>query len=179
MPSRRQVLAAGCLAVAGGAGCSQIRDAVETERGDGTETGGTDDATQTGNATEETTVAEADDLRITVTDGDDEVELATGRDVATVGDVQASRQGDGYWVPVTLTAEGTDAFADRLEQVGAFDDPDAHQIRTYFEGEMLYEATLGHDLIDAMETGKWDGSFLLTVTDRETAEQVRDALKDE
>jgi hypothetical protein len=177
MVSRRQVLAAGCLALAGTAGCTEIREAITADSTTkGTET---TEATQPG---DETTVTTDDDseFRIAVTDDDsEEVELVTGEDVASVGEVEQARSGDGYRIPVTLTDEGTAAFADGLESVGAFEDPESHRIRTYFESERLYEAKLGPGLADAIESGEWDGSFLLHVTDRETAEDVKDALENE
>ncbi|NHN57556.1 MULTISPECIES: hypothetical protein [Halorussus] len=176
MPSRRHVLAAGGLALAGGAGCAQVRDAVAAADEDGTTT----DETTTGDGAAAATTASDGDagFRIAVTDGDGgEVELVTGADVATVGDVERARTADGYRLAMTLTDDGTAAFADGLERVGALDDPDSHRIRTYFEGELLYEARLGHDLADAMATGDWDGEFLFHVTERQTAEKVRAALK--
>jgi hypothetical protein len=186
MVSRRQVLAAGCLALAGGAGCSKIRDALaddttsdETETATSDATGTSEAETESREETTETDAADPSEFRITVTDGDEEVELVTGEDVASVGEVEQARSGDGYRIPVTLTDEGTAAFADGLESVGAFEDPESHRIRTYFESERLYEAKLGPGLADAIESGEWDGSFLLHVTDRETAEDVKDALESE
>ena len=178
MPSRRQVLAAGCIALAGGAGCSQVRDAVAAANGGGAGDETTGDATTSG-ATGRTTTSDATgEFRIVVTDGDSgEVVLATGADVATVGDVEPARTGDAYRLAMTLTDEGTAAFADGLERVGALDDTDSHRIRTYFRDELLYEARLGKDLAHAMKTGEWDGEFLFHVTERETAESVRAALK--
>ncbi len=118
-------------------------------------------------------------FRIAVTSDDGEVVLVTGADVATVGEVGRARTGDAYRLPVTLTDEGTAAFADEIERVGALDDPDAHRLRTYFRGELLSEAGLGHDLADAVKTGDWAGEFLFHVTARETAARVRTALKTE
>jgi hypothetical protein len=179
MVSRRQVLAAGCLALASGAGCSEVRDALADDTtGDATETT-TSDATETSEDATDTDTADVSEFRITVTDGDEEIELVTGTDVASVGEVEETRSGDGYRTPVTLTDEGTAAFADGLEEVGAFEDPESHRIRTYFEGELLYEATLGPGLADAIESGEWDGEFLLQVSDRETAEKLKTALENE
>ena len=178
MPSRRQVLAAGCLALAGGgAGCSQVRDAVAAANG-GDAGGETTGDTTTSDAAERTTTSDVTgEFRIVVTDGDGgEVELVTGADVATVGEVDQARTG-AYRLAMTLTDDGTAAFADGLERVGALDDPDSHRIRTYFRDELLYEARLGKDLAHAMETGDWGGEFLFRVTEREKAEEVRAALK--
>ncbi|WP_276300082.1 hypothetical protein [Halorussus lipolyticus] len=174
MVSRRQVLAGGCLALTGSGGCSQIRDAV------------TDDATsdvaetsdETTGASDETTAdADAGEFRIAVTDADREIELVTGADVASVGEIEEARTGDGYRLPITLTDAGTEAFASGLEQAGAFENPQSHRIRTYFEGELLYEAKLGPGLADAIESGEWGGEFLLTTTDRAKARELKEALE--
>lgn len=179
MPSRRQVLAASSLALVASAGC--LGDATpggstDAAAGD-EETNGT--ATQASDAGTETTdgaAAEgADRLRIAVTDGDGERDLATDADVATVGDVEQSRQG-GYQVVVALTDEATDAFADGLDAAGALDDPGDHEIRTYLDGERVYTAMLGRDLAAAMENGEWDGNLLVHCEDEERAEELRDAL---
>jgi hypothetical protein len=188
MPSRRQVLASGCLALAGGgAGCNRIRDAVETgESDDGTTDGAptatdgasttTDGAPTATDGTATTTTGEASAFRVAVTDGDREVELFTGAAVTSVGEVESARTG-GYRLPMALTDAGTEAFTDGLDRVGALDDPQSHQIRTYFEGELLYEATLGPGLADAIESGEFDGRFVFSVSDRETAEEVKAALE--
>lgn len=168
MVSRREVLAAGCLVLAGGTGCTEIRETIAADTTtEGAETG--DETTGTADDTSE--------FRIAVTDDDGEVELVTGADVASVGEVEQARNSDGYRIPVTLTDEGTESFADGLERVGAFEDPKDHKIRSYFEGELLYEATLGPGLADAIESGEWSGEFLFHVSDRETAEKVKDALE--
>ena len=168
MPSRRRILAASTLVLVGGAGCI-----------DGATLGGdTGDDTSTDNTeATNTDVSNDDAVLFTVSDGDEEVELATGDDVATVGELRKSRTADGYQVPITLTDEGATAFADGLESVGAFDDPPAHEIRTYLDGEVVYTASLGPDLAAAVEEGRWtDGRFLLMADDRKTAEKMRDSL---
>lgn len=176
MVSRRQVLAGVCLALTGATGCTEIREAVTADTTERTEA---TDSTEETVANDETTkkTNEGAEFRVTVTGETGEVELITGADVASVGEVEEARNSDGYWIPVTLTDEGTEALADGLEQVGAFEDPENHEIRSYFEGELLYEATLGPGLADAIESGEWNGEFLFTVSDRETAEEVKDALE--
>ncbi|MFC7081392.1 hypothetical protein [Halorussus caseinilyticus] len=165
MPSRRQVLAAGCLAPAGGSGCSQVRESLAA--------GGTGGETTSGG----TDTDDASEFRITVTDGDREVELLTGADVATVGEVEPARTADAYRLPITLTDDGADSFADGLREAGALEDPDPHRLRTYFEGELLSEAKLGPGLAETIQSGEWEARFLFHVTDRETAQEVREALE--
>lgn len=114
-------------------------------------------------------------VTITVADGSEERTLVTGEDIATVGDVAQARQ-SGYRVPVTLTDEGTSDFATGLERIGAFDDPSAHEIRTYLDGERLTTATLAPNLAAEIESGEWDGSFIVHVSERAEAERLHDAL---
>ncbi|PSP56325.1 hypothetical protein BRC82_02195 [Halobacteriales archaeon QS_1_67_19] len=47
------------------------------------------------------------------------------------------------------------------------------------DGERIHEAGIGPGLADAIESGEWDGSFVLRVSDREAAEQMRAALADD
>jgi len=174
-PARRQLLAASSLAFAGCAGCldyASVREAVDA----GTDP--TDSEPTTGGDTEEVATTEApnDRLRIAVSDGDGERDLVTGDDVASVGDVERSRQG-GYQVRVTLTDDGTAAFRDGLERAGAFDDPASREIRTYLDGDRVQTARLGNDLAAAMERGEWDGRLLVGLSDREAAERLKDALE--
>lgn len=161
MTSRREFLAAGTVAIGACAGClddprvAEIVDRSTTVR--------------------DTETDSANRIRIAVSDGDGERDLVTGDDVASVGEAEKSRHG-GYRVPVTLTDDGTESFTGGLERVGAFDDPTAHEIRIYVDGERVNTATLGRDLADRMENGEWDGRFVVHVADREAAERLREAL---
>jgi hypothetical protein len=180
--SRRRVLAASSLALAGCAGCldyASVREAVDagTDPTD-SETTTDDGGTEADAASEPTTDSAGDRLRIAVSDGDRERDLVTGADVASVGEVEQSRQG-GYQVRMTLTDDGTAAFADGLDDVGAFDDPSSHEIRTYIDGERVQTATLGPDLAAVIENDEWDGRLLVRTSDRDAAERLTDALEGE
>ena len=174
MPSRRRLLAASALALVGGAGCT----------GDSTVIGATDsDAAATDSGTVEDDGTESADtsegggnVLFTVSDGDEEVELTTYGDVATVGDIERSRHTGGYQLRVTLTDEGAAAFADALDAIGAFEDPKVHEIRTYLDGDVIYTATLGPDLAAAIEDGDWGGEMLMQFDDRKTGGEMQAAL---
>ena len=170
MPSRRRLLTAGALALVGGAGClSDVSDTGSTD-------GSTTDPATGGEATDPDPTAGGESrVRITVTGDGEERELVTGTDVATVGGVESARQG-GYRVAVALTDAGTEAFAAGLERVGAFEDPSAHELRTYLDGERVTAATLAPGLAAEIESDEWDGRFLVVVDDREEAERLRAAL---
>lgn len=172
MPSRRTFLAASALALVGGAGCTGDSTVIGATDADGDDADTTDDTDENDTETSEA----GGDVLFTVSDGDDEVELATYGDVATVGEVERSRRTGGHQLRVTLTDEGAAAFADGLDAIGAFEDPQAHEIRTYLDGEVIYAATLGPGLAAAIEDGDWDGEMLMQFDDRETAEEMRAAL---
>ena len=185
MPSRRRLLAAGALAVAGATGC--LGDVSGTGSTDGpttdAATGGETTAADVTVTDDESTGADAaatgeSRVRITVATDEEERELATGADVATVGDVESARQG-GYRVAVALTDAGAEAFAAGLERVGAFDDPSAHELRTYLDGERVTTATLAPGLAAEIASGEWDGRFLVLVDEHEEAERLRTALAGE
>lgn len=178
MPSRRRFLAVGSLAVVAGSGC--LGGALSGGSADADPDGGgsdTDDV-ESGETTDGSDAAGDEAVLFTVTDGDEEVELATVGDAESVGDVAQSRQ-VGYHVPITLTDEGADAFAEGLETIGAFEDPSAHEVRTHLDGEVIYTAKLGSALAASIESGEWDADMLLVADSRETAEEMKGALEDE
>ena len=117
-------------------------------------------------------------VQIAVTHDGETRDLVTGSAIETVGDVREGRT-SGYTLPVTLTERGATAFTTTLEQFGAFDEPSAYEITTSFRGERVTAATLGRSLAHAMESGDWDGSLVIGVSDRATAERLRDALGSE
>lgn len=187
--SRRTFLAASTLALVGGAGCtgdSTVIGAPSDNSGDaaddyensddGNENSSDESESGDGETDRAAASAESDDVLFTVSDGDEEVELATYGDVATVGEIETSKRLDGYHLPMTLTDDGADAFADGLDAIGAFEDPTAHEISTHFDGGVIYTATLGPDLAAAIEEGDWDGEMLVQFEDREIADEMRAAL---
>jgi hypothetical protein len=105
-------------------------------------------------------------------------DLVTGSAVETTGDIEQTET-SGYIVPITLTDRGTTAFTATLEQVGAFDDPTAYEITTYVREERVATAALGENVADRMDSGDWDGSLVIGVSARATAERLRDALGSE
>ncbi|WP_132057302.1 preprotein translocase subunit SecD family protein [Halorussus amylolyticus] len=183
MVSRRRVLALGCLALAGNVGCLGESNAGVSGDTASESDGSTDDSTSetdhTGSEADETT-SETDgatEFRITVTNGDETVELATTAGVASVGEIEQSPRGDDHRLPVVLTDEAADAFADGLDAIGAYEDPSAHEIHTHLGGERLNTAMLGADFAAAVEEGRWDGRFLAAFLDREEAEKLKETLE--
>lgn len=95
-------------------------------------------------------------------------------DVAHVGDVREGRQG-GSQVAVELTDDAVADATEAFRQVGATDAPEESSFVLRIDGEEQTFA-VGKALVHDVDTGEWDGAFLLTFEERERVERVRDAL---
>lgn len=189
---RRQVLATGVLAMVGLSGCQGgpleaeptttelRRTQTATEQGPSRTTTERSTAQRTTVERETTTSTSSSgsQVQLAVTLDGETRTLVTGSDVKTVGDIEQTRP-SGYVVPLTLTDRGTTAFTTTLEQIGAFDDPTACEITTSVGGERVATTALGEDLAAVMESGDWDGSLVVGVSDQATAERLRDAFLSE
>jgi hypothetical protein len=169
MVSRRRLL--GVIATVACAGCAS-RDGGGTSSPTATDGEG-DGVSPTGTAPP--TLA-PDTTLLTVTDGEREVDLLTVGGVAETGAVAESR-GGAYVVPVELTDDARDSFRDTLASVGALESPEAHEIRTYLDGEVLFTASIAPGFADAVESGEWDGRFRLAVEEAATARRLRRRLR--
>jgi hypothetical protein len=169
MVSRRRLL--GAVAPLALAGCAS-RDGDETSSPTPTEDEA-DAPSPTGTAPP--TLAPGTTL-LTVTDGEREVDLLTVDGVAETGAVQES-QGGAHVVPVELTDDARDSFRDTLARVGALESPEAHEIRTYLDGQVLFTASIAPGFADAVESGEWDGTFRLAVEEAANARRLRRRLR--
>lgn len=115
---------------------------------------------------------------MTISDGDEEVELITYGDVAAVGDVESVEGKKGYRLVIRLTDGGAEAFADGLDKIGAFQDPQAHELRAYLDGEVVYTATLSPNLAKAIKNDSWNGHIALYSDKKEDIEGIKEAIKD-
>lgn len=186
---RRQVLAAGALAIVGLSGCQSSswgeepttteprRTQTATEQGPSKTTTERSTAQRTTIEREATTSDSnsASQVQMTVAYDGETRDLVTGSAVETVGDVEQTET-SSYVVPLTLTDRGTTAFTSTLEQLGVFDDPTACEITTYVRDERVATAALGENVAARMESGDWNGSLVIGVSDQATAERLRDAL---
>lgn len=170
MPSRRELL--GTLPVVALAGCvGRDESGAPTPEPDGTDT-----PTSTGSPTGTAGPTLAPDtVLLTVTDGDSEVDLLTVGDIDETGAVDESSSG-AYVVPVELTPEGETGFEETLADVGALENPEAHEILTYLDGEVVFTASIAPGLADAVESGDWGGEFRLAVEAEATARRLRQRL---
>lgn len=170
MPSRRRLLRVlPAVALAGCVGRDGSGSPTPTD-------GGTDttEPTESPDGTAPPTLA-PDTVLLTVTDGEEEVDLLTVGDIAATGPVDESPSG-AYIVPVELTAEGETGFEETLAEVGALENPEAHEIRTYLDGETVFTARIAPGFADAVESGDWEGEFRLAVEEEATARRLRRRL---
>lgn len=115
-----------------------------------------------------------------ITDGDRVVELLTTSHFAEVGDIQETDdERYRYFMNVRANAEGQDSFAEGLEEMGAYDEPEEYTLRTHLDGEVVVELPLDEDLADHVESGDWEGELMMLFRERDHAEGVRDAIEAE
>ncbi|MFP8952182.1 hypothetical protein ACLI4Z_04290 [Natrialbaceae archaeon A-arb3/5] len=195
---RRQVIGcAGSVLVAGVAGCLEAFDsegnesATSADRADGpSETGdeadGTaSDETASDAGSDDETDGETDDrdgagsngdpaLVFSVSGTDGNRDAVTTEQVATVGENEFDEWAGVWYVPVDLTEEGTESFADALGAVGAFEEPGSAEIHTHLDGEIVESHRLGPDLAAAMDSGEFDGEFRAMFQDEESAAAFSD-----
>jgi hypothetical protein len=169
-PSRRTTLRALVSVTAVSlAGCQ----GAGTDASAGTDGNGSE--TTTGNGTG-TSTGQADAFVVWLDGPGERRRLFDGGDVTTVGTVE-ERSG-GYSVPITLSDEATASVSETFRTAGVVEDRDAFEIAMEFEGDVMSRYGIAGSLASAIAEGDWNGQFLLVVEDRDTAEDVRQALVD-
>lgn len=175
MPSRRAVLASTVtvLAVPGCVGDGQV---LGDDGGTITETPTpTSTATATDTGGETTSVATDVRFELHHREHDEEWVLFTGEDVRAVGDV--SYQQGHYYVPMTLAESGRTRFAETFDEAGVYESHDDFSIHTVADGETVFEAGISRGLVDAVESGEWDGRFRTNAADEREAERLAESLR--
>jgi hypothetical protein len=81
-----------------------------------------------------------------------------------------------YYVPLTLTDDATAAVSETFRTAGVRDDPDAFEVVTVHEDEVVSRFGVAPGLAEAIAAGEWDGRLRVTFAERETAEDVRETL---
>lgn len=153
MISRRQVIFAGSLVFPGMAGCSGVLP----------EIGSSDDG-------------EANILMAVSNEGT-EVVLLTYSHTTSVGEVTRTDRTGAYHIVVELSEAGVERFENGLEAIGAFQNPEEHTLRIYYDGEIVYRAILSQGLADAVRGGDFDGENLeLLANNRSTAVAMKKEL---
>lgn len=171
MVSRRTLLAAGGLALAGTAGCLGSDDGEPD-----------DDSTASSDSSDDEPleVRDPDAPLVTTIDpqaaaADDtdagEIVLATYGDVAEAGSMEHDDT-VGHYVPVELTADAAAAFVDRLETVGGLERPMDVELTVHVDDEQVGSYLLGQEFARSMADGEWDGSFTVVAEDETQLEDV-------
>lgn len=179
MPSRRALLASTVAAFAA-PGCIGDGRIPGDDGGTTTETPtSSPTSTATTTDTEDGSASVATDVRFELhhSDRDEEWVLFTGGDVRSVGDVSQHR--GQYYVPMTLSGSGRSRFRETLEEAGVYGSHDDFSIHTVADGETVFEAGIAESLVDAVESGEWDGRFRTNAADESEAERLAESLRDE
>ena len=124
--------------------------------------------------------ADGDSKRLLVaSDGREEVVLLRYRHVARVDGVIDEQENNGTdAVQVELTDEGEDSFYDGLEDLGAAENPEDVELYTYLDGDVVFTTGITAAVAERPDP-EADGSvFRISAPDRETAEELEDALED-
>ena len=114
--------------------------------------------------------------------------VLTQEDIANVGPVQEPNRGTpAPHVPIALTEDGAQRFADAMRQYGftssqgvsacgqGIPRDQEYCLVTVLDGEPVYDASMGPDLAQGIESGSFvqDQSFVITAQDRANASQLR------
>jgi len=180
MVSRRTLLVGGCMLLPGVAGCLDSEDSDEQDDEDtDTENGDEDESGLTATDPDARFVSTFDlDDATDQTADTEEITLATRGDVNELGSIEYREDEETYSLGVALTEDATDAFVDELEAIDGFDRPDQQELTVHGDDDELIDSSvLGAELADAMETGEWDGTFLITADDESTLEGVKDIFE--
>ncbi|WP_276253531.1 twin-arginine translocation signal domain-containing protein [Halomontanus rarus] len=157
-------------------------DETDEKDGDGNgneddEEGDESDGADELNATIDEDRPRAGDPFIGVTDGNEEREAVTYDQVDSIGKpVSSSRQ--GHTVPVQLTPEGTESYTAALEKAGALESPRDAEIVVY-DGAGVHDTySLGPDLAAEIESGEYDGEFVISFATESEAMAFVDEFAD-
>lgn len=100
--------------------------------------------------------------------------LFSKADISTVGEVQAH---DGSFVlPITVTEDVAASISETFRSEGVSDDTDAFEIVLVSNDEEIDRFGVGPALAERIAAEEWEGDLVLTFTDREQAEDMRETL---
>lgn len=190
-PSRRATLGLfGSATAALLAGCSAVGLGEPTDADDASDPANTTDPADAAGSTTRSTpadgtgsepTAEADGASATfemrLVGPDTDRTLFTGDDVARVGEAQ--RYQTSYGLPITLDDDATERVGDGVNAAGVVETPDEFEFVLRRDGEEMNRFSIARDLAADMAEGEWEGKFVLMTVDREAAEALREAIRDE
>lgn len=117
--------------------------------------------------------SESFEIRVATEDGE---RLLTGSEGVVSAGTDTTGSGSTHGVSFRLSAGARERFATQLADVGALDSPQQHPMRVYYEGENIWEGSLGRGLVASMESGDWDGELLISVASEAEAERIQESL---
>ena len=97
--------------------------------------------------------------------------LFDGSAIARVGEVTETQE--GVQLPIELTDAGTTAVVETFREANVAATPAEFEIQLLDGGEEFNRFTVSGGLASAVESGDWDGAFVMSLTDVATAERVR------
>lgn len=109
--------------------------------------------------------------------GDQELVLTRHEHVETVGEVREFGEGS-FGVRVQLSEEGEDAFYDGLEALGADERPEAVELYTYLDGQVVHTSGVSPRLAERPDEDADNTVFYAPVPDRETGAELKARLED-
>lgn len=115
---------------------------------------------------------------LSASDGTEEVVLLRYRHVARVEGVLDAEENNGTdAVGVVLTDEGEDSFYDGLDELGAADDPGKIELYTYLDGEVVLTTGITAAVAERPDPAADSSAFRIAAPDRETSEELEEALE--
>lgn len=169
MPSRRDTLGTVAVGVAATlAGCSRLRGT------DAASDGATRDTSDATTETAGDATAASPSFAVVLVGPERRRTLFTAADTASVGDVR--RRQDAWTVPIQLTASAADAVSETFTTAGVADDPAAFEAVVRVDDETVNRFGIAPSLAEAIASGEYGGSFVLTFGEESAAARARRAL---
>lgn len=155
MVSRRDVVVIAGVGITGVSGCSDIL----ARTGDGTEDSENGDSP----------------VLLMGSNGSQDLVLTRHSHVETVGELREFGEGS-YGVSVQLSDEGEDAYYDGLEALGADERPEAVELYTHLDGQVVHTSGVTSSLAERPDDDADSAVFYAPVPDRETGEELKSRL---
>ena len=101
--------------------------------------------------------------------------LFEGSDIESVGSVEQAQSG-GYALPVVLSDNGTEEFAEIFIDANVDESPDQYQIVIYNDGVDIRRFGISSGVEQEIADEDWKGKFVMKFESREQAVEIRELL---
>lgn len=101
--------------------------------------------------------------------------LFEGSDIESVGSVEQDQSG-GYALPIVLSDDSTEEFAEILIDANVDDSPDQYQIVIYNNGAEIRQFGISSEVAQKIADKDWEGQFVMKFESREQAVETRELL---